>query len=89
MRLWKGVGGGDGRLKRTRPLEPERWVGGRGRTAHSIRTRVHRRAKVARAKKYSIYFLTNVNGTNNTLVPQRIVRYSYNLAYEIYTWISL
>lgn len=23
MRLWKGVGGGDGRLKRTRPLEPE------------------------------------------------------------------
>lgn len=46
--------GGDGRLKRTRPLEPERWEKD-GRIARSIRTRVHRRAKVARAEIFNIY----------------------------------
>lgn len=60
-------------------------MGGEGRTALSVRTRVHRRAKVA-AREYSIYFLTNVNVTNNTLVPR--VRFSFVsliLAREIYT----
>lgn len=66
MRLWKGVvgggWGGDGRLKRTRPLEPERWEKD-GRIARSIRTCVHRRAKVARAEIFNIYiFLDEWDG---------------------------
>lgn len=69
-------GGGDGRLKRTRPLEPERWEED-GRIARSIRTRVHRRAKVARAEIFNIYIYFSTNGTDNIV-----------LACEIYTLMS-
>lgn len=69
-------GGGDGRLKRTRPLEPERWEKD-GRIARSIRTRVHRRAKVARAEIFNIYIYFSTNETDNIV-----------LACEIYTLMS-